>query len=210
MRDINAIGFDEKVENIIGKSAQDLYIDDDPEPYTKETFFSQYLPKRFLDDRGIALENIRAGLTLEGYLPIPAILKTLPSKALDKIAFVDGGYDSAEDVIAFFEPVYCKEVMLPDEFGTLCLQAVESQVVESQEHFFEHTLPDLLREIDTAERADQESYAEKAGKHKDFLSVCQKALVFFFLCSFLLFILCNAQRYSRFELHYLDVVSWIS
>lgn len=186
MRDINAIGFDMQVENIIGKSAKDLYIDDDPEPYTKETFFSKFLPKKFLDDRGIALENIRAGLTLEGYLPIPAILKTLPSKALDKIAFVDRGFDSAEDVIAFFEPVYCREVLLPDEFGTLCLQAVESQVFESQKLFFEQTLPDLLREIDTAERADQEIYAMKVGKHEDFLSVCQ-ALVFFFFVPCYLF-----------------------
>ena len=200
MRDINAIGFDMQVEHIIGYCD-----DDDPEPYTGETFFSRFLPKRYLESRGIALENIREGLTLEGYLPIPAILKTLPSKALDKIAFVDGGFDSAEDVIASFEPVYCREVLLPDEFGTLCLQAVESQVFESQKLFFEQTLPDLLREIDTAERADQEIYAMKVGKHEDFLSVCQ-ALVFFFISS-LLFIqcTCNAQRFSRFELHYLDV-----
>ena len=170
MRDINAIGFDEKVEKIVGQSAKDLYIDDDPEPYTKETFFSKYLPKRFLDDRHIALGNIRTGLTLEGFLPIPAILKTLPSKALDKIAFVDGGYDSAEDVIAFLEPVYCKEEW-----------AVESQVLESQILFFEQTLPNLLREIDTVEKADQEKYAKKVEKHKDFLSVCQ-ALVFLFTC----------------------------
>ena len=66
---------------------------------------------------------------------------------------------------------------MPDEFGTLCLQAVESQALESQKLFFEQTLPDLLREIDTAERADQEIYAKKVGKHKDFLSVCQ-ALIF--------------------------------
>ena len=200
MRDINAIGFSEKVEHIIGFSANELGIDDDPEPYTEETFFSKFLPKIYLDDRGIAVENIREGLTLEGYLQIPTILKTFPSKALDKIAFVDGGYDSAEDVIAFFEPVYCREVELPDEFGAPRRQAVESQVLESQERFFEHTLPDLLREIDAVERTDQEIYAKKVGKHEDFLSVCQ-APVFLFICS-LLFILCNAQH---FKLHYLEV-----
>jgi len=100
MRDINAIGFSIKVEHIIGWCD-----DDDPEPYTEKTFFSKCLPKIFLESRGIALENIREGLTLEGNLPIATILKILPTKVLEKIAFVDGGYDSAEDDIDFFEPV---------------------------------------------------------------------------------------------------------
>ena len=166
VRDINAIGFDIPVEHIIGYCDDD----DDPEPYTEETFFSKFLPRKYLYSRGIALDNIREGLTLEGYLSIPSILQTIPSKALDKIAFVDGGYDSAEDVIAFLEPVYCKEEW-----------AVESQVLESQILFFEQTLPNLLREIDTVEKADQEKYAKKVEKHKDFLTVCQ-ALVFLFTC----------------------------
>jgi len=173
VRDINAIGFSWGVDQVIGKPSHLFFDDDDLEPFTEETFFSKFLPKIYLDERCTALENIREGLTLEGYLPIPTILKTLPSKALEKIAFVDEGYDSAEDVIAFLEPVYCKEVLLPDETGKICSQEVEGQVLESQILFFEQTLPTVLRDLHNAEKADKEKYVKKLVRRKDFLSVCQ-------------------------------------
>ena len=165
------MGFSYQVEDIIGANPGVFFGDEDLEPYTDKTFYSKFLPSSYLNDRLIALENVSKGLTLEGYLPIPAILKSIHSKALERIAFADEGYDSAEDVIAFLEPVYCTQVMVPDEMGVLCEREVESQVIESQILFFGQTLPDLLRNIHADEKADKEKYAKNTRKRKDFLSV---------------------------------------
>lgn len=171
MRDINEMGFSVRVEEIIGKPPDNFFCNGDEEPLTDETFYSKFLPAWYLDTSSIALENVKKGLTLEGYVPLPTILKSIPSKALDKIAFANLGYESAADVIAFLEPVYCKEVMLPDEMGILCEVAVEDQVIESQRLFFEQTLPNLLRDVHAAEKANQEKYVKDTRKRKDFLSV---------------------------------------
>ena len=158
------------VKDVIGTNPDIFFGDDDLEPYTDKTFYSKFLHSFYLDNRRIALENVNKGLTLEGHLPLPAILKAIPSKALEKIAFADEGYDSAEDVIAFLEPVYCTEVMVHDEMGVY-QREVESQVIESQIHFFEQTLPNLLRDVHASEKADEEKYAKNTRKRKDFLSV---------------------------------------
>lgn len=158
------------VKDVIGTNPDIFFGNDDLEPYTDKTFYSKFLHSFYLDNRRIALENINKGLTLEGCLPLPAILKAIPSKALEKIAFADEGYDSAEDVIAFLEPVYCTEVMVHDEMGVY-QREVESQVIESQIHFFEQTLPNLLRDVHASEKADEEKYAKNTRKRKDFLSV---------------------------------------
>ena len=170
-RDITEMGFSIQVEDIIGANPDIFFGDEDLEPYTDKTFYSKFLPSFYLNNRRIALENISMGLTLEGHLPIPAILKSIPSKALERIAFADEGFDSAEDVIAFLEPVYRTQVMVPDEMGVICEREVESQVIESQILFFRQTLPNLLRSIHATEKVDREKYAEETRKRMDFLSV---------------------------------------
>ena len=184
------MGFSYKVEDIIGTNPDIFLSDGDLEPYTAKTFYSKFLPSQYLNNRRVALENISMGLTLEGHLPIPAILKSIPSKAVERIAFADEGYDSAEDVIAFLEPVY--EVWMHDnETGSQILQEVEGQIKESLVLFCDETLPNLLRNVHAAEKADKEKYAKNTRKRKDFLSVSYAASQFLPMFSLCLIVTLN-------------------
>lgn len=194
LRDVATIGFNFNADQIIGTTCDASFCDDDNEPITNETFYSKYLLKACIGLRSIAIENVSLGLTLKDEasldenFPITTIFSVMPSTALDVIVFADDGYESAEDVIDFLTPKYCKEVLVINQTGSPDYQKLEAEIIESQKIFFEKTLPNLLRDLHKAEKTDKEMYKELTRKRKDFLSVRQTMPLFWGSVSCLIYL----------------------
>uniref|UniRef100_A0A7S2EI47 HECT domain-containing protein n=1 Tax=Trieres chinensis TaxID=1514140 RepID=A0A7S2EI47_TRICV len=164
LQHINEIGFQYSgniKEHFLGQPLS-LYLKEGSpnELITIESFFKVVLPEILVNNRSIAIDAIKEGLTLDGHIQFPNIFRAMPLEALGKVVF-SNPIITSEDVISLMEPEYCVE---------LSYEPVDEQLIEGQRLFFKETLPKALRTKEENERANECEYKKKVANKTDFLS----------------------------------------